>query len=402
MQSASDAFHEAVYEKSPEERILMRFAGSTFFTNEDIQISGGVTVSEAINYEEELTIGACLSSVLEATIINDHRLLSGYRFGDCAVSLGVRTHVDQLDATSANCQMILAYGNEKQVLFEGYIQQPYLRISGVVMKNVQPPFPVYGLLADGRQIYCVSEEGKVWTGTWLDMSVWNDFSGKRWNEVSKITWDAMRGGFLENASVMTLNAFMENKMKRFAAGRRGVAYNAGIAHEFTPGGLMKTFEYVSLGVFRMDIPTKRRTDYIKIQSYDQMIAFDTDASSFLNSLTYPITIKQILHQLCGHVGVPLATTGDFINSGITFTENPITKEDVTCKDILGWIAQAACTVARMTRDGELELAWFGDREVTLPMNQYFDIDVTEREVEQIDALQIASPEDGIDITVGGS
>ena len=399
---ASDAFHAAVYENSPEERILLRFSDNTFLTNEDIQVSGGVSISEAVNYEEELTLGGCLSSVLEATIINDHRLLSGYTFGDCAVSLGVRTQIMRTEATQGNCSLIIGYGEPGELRVEGFGVEPYLRVNGDPALGDQPPFPVYALLAEGRQIYCIGKDGKTWTAKWLDRHDWQDYEQTPWDDLSGTTWDEMLGGFLIDGKTLELSGFMQRKMRRYAKARRAVALNGAVAHDVSPEGTVKRFEYVPLGVFRMDIPTKRKTDFISVHSYDRMTAFNVDASLFLSSLTFPVTVKQMLHRLCAYVKIPLATIGDFLNSEVTFSQNPIIRSDVTCRDILGWIAQLACTIARMTRYGELELTWFGEQEVTLPMNRYFDIDVTERDVNKIDALQIASASEGIDITVGGA
>lgn len=401
MHNASEAFHRAVYENSPEERILLRFADGTFLSNEDIQVSGGVTITEAINYEEELTIGACLSSTFEATIINDHRLLSGYDFGECRVSLGVRTDTGRMEGTDGNCIAALNYGAERTATFTGHSQKPYLRMDGQATQGEQPGFPVQAILIDGHTVYCIGSAGQVWKATWLDASIWNDYSSTKWQNLADKTWDRMRGGTLYSGEIVPLNAYMTYKAKRLASAHRGIWYNADVLHEFTPDGNVKRFEYVPMGVFLMDIPKKRRTDYIEVQSYDRMTKFDEDASDFLATLNFPLTMKSLFQAIASYYNVPIATTGDFINSGITWTENPITDDNVTGKDILGWIAQAACTIARMTRGGELELAWFGSQSVTVPKNQYFDIDVTERDVGAIESLQIASPSDGIDVTVGG-
>ena len=93
MYSASAQFHNAVFGNSPVERVLFKFADGTIFTNEDIHIGNGLKVIEAVNLEEELTIGACPASSLDVTVMNYHGLLSGFAFGEAEVSLGVRTNV---------------------------------------------------------------------------------------------------------------------------------------------------------------------------------------------------------------------------------------------------------------------------------------------------------------------
>lgn len=399
MQSVSEAFRAAVRSDSPEERILMRFADGTFFTNEDVLVNGGIKIEEAINYEEELTIGACLSSTLETTVANDHRLLSDYGFGECEVSLSVCTQTTPIEPTEANCRTAIKYGDIKEAIFEGYSTTPYLRIGGGVAAPLQPDFAVYAMLTVGQTLYCIGAEGQIWTAVWVDMAIWSDYSETPWAEMEDVTWDEALGGYLFGGSMIYINDFMTRKMASWAAMRRGLAYNAGICYEFMRTSV-KRFEYVPLGIFEIDTPEKRRTDSISIQSYDRMTKFDADAAPLLASLTWPVTIAGLLKAICEWAGVPLATQGAFINSSIAFSENPISG-DVTLRDILGWIAEAACAVARMTRDGELELAWFGETEVSLPLNQVFDQDVTERDVSPIDSLQIAAPGEGISVVVGG-
>ena len=155
MYPVSSKFHDAVYQtvQAGSERIRMRF-GDTLFTNEDIHMNSGITLIEAANLEEELTIGACVSSNLSGTVINFHRLLDGFAFGACEVSLGIRTETAVFSnppSSNPNTYAIFRYGDTNQVCFSGHSEEPYLRVDGAA-PTVQPPFPVYSIYIEGHTI----------------------------------------------------------------------------------------------------------------------------------------------------------------------------------------------------------------------------------------------------------
>ena len=134
-----------------------------------------------------------------------------------------------------------------------------------------------------------------------------------------------------------------------------------------------------------------------------MVKFDVSADAFLNSLSYPTTLKNIFTSLCAHVGVP-ASMADFPNSGKTFDSPLFRTQDVLCREVLQWIAEAACSFARISRSGVCELAWFTDTNVTFNKTansaDYYNAVVSEYQVAKIDKLQVAASEKDIGVIVG--
>lgn len=134
-----------------------------------------------------------------------------------------------------------------------------------------------------------------------------------------------------------------------------------------------------------------------------MVKFDVSADAFLNSLSYPTTLKNIFTSLCAHVGVP-ASMADFPNSGKTFDSPLFRTQDVLCREVLQWIAEAACSFARISRSGVCELAWFTDADVTFNKTansaDYYNAVVSEYQVAKIDKLQVAASEKDIGVIVG--
>lgn len=418
----SNDFVKAVYSMNPSTRILFKF-GDTILTNEDIDLSQGVKVMEPLNLQEELTIGACPSATLDTTIMNQHGLLSDFEFGECEVSLSVRTNMENKNLIEANATTTMRYDSGSDVIFSGYINEPYLTVNGAAT-TAQPPFPVYSILTVDNTVYCISKEGEIWTALWVDGEIWNTLSNASWNDVSKFLWDNVQGVLIPFDDINTwnslssyiwdemkdyiwgnfvkpsvMNEFMTNKLKGWAKNLRGMSFDGNILHEFYPSGLIEKYEYAKLGVFIVDTPKKRRINLISISSLDRMRKFDTIADDFLDSLVYPKSLESIFSDLCNFVGVPRATIS-FMNSSRIFNEAPMRTENVSAREVLGWIAEASCSYARMTRDGEVELTWFGVDNTTIPMNQYFSIDIAEFEVSKIDKLQIAGTETDIGAIIG--
>ena len=163
------------------------------------------------------------------------------------------------------------------------------------------------------------------------------------------------------------------------------------------------YEYVPLGVFISEKPDRLKPKKISITAHDRMVKFDVSADAFLNSLSYPTTLKNIFKALCAHVGVP-ASTADFPNSGKTFDSPLFRTQDVLCREVLQWIAEAACSFARISRSGVCELAWFTDTNVTFNKTatsaDYYNAVVSEYQVAKIDKLQVAASEKDIGVIVG--
>lgn len=357
MYSASTAFRNAVYKNSPLEQVIFKFKDGTILTNEDIHVNNGIKVLESFNLEEELTIGTCLASTLDVTVMNGHRLLSDYGFGEAEVMLGICT--EQTKAASGNelCRVVVGSN-----VYTGHASTPYLRVNGSAASS-QPNFPVCAIVVDNGTVYSISEIGSVYPSSAVP------------------------------------NEFMRMKLTEWAFEGLGLYFSGNTLYECHADGTTEKYEFVPLGVFDIKTPVKRKIDLIAINAEDKMARFDVIADEFLDGLTYPITLGEIYSQLCDFVGVATVTTS-FINSTRSFEASPVLTQNITARDILSWIAEAACSIARMTRDGKVELAWFNNTSVSIPMDQYFSIEVAEYDVPSINKLQVSGSETDIGVIIG--
>lgn len=398
MYKVSKEFSKAVYSRGVIVRPLIRFLNdNTFLTGEDIQLSGGLTVTEYLNTEEDLTIGCAPSSQLQTTILNVGGFLDDFSYGECKVFLGARVSENAWSRGNSTCTAILGYGTSKAIRFDAYPEPPYLKTNNTE-SNVQPPEALQSILIYGNAFYGILPSGDVWYALWdgsklvtLDVSTWDDLRTTTWDEIAKKRW-------LDFSSLAELSPFMKTKLKKWKG--KGFWYDSEICYDFQNTKVEK-YEYVPLGVFIADTPAKRRTLMVNLTAQDRMKKFDQDATSWWNSLNWPLTVKQILNLMCSQVGVPLGTSGDFLNSSRRFATAPLVAEALTYRDILRWIAGGSGGYARFTRDGYLELAWFDTQPIDIPQNQYFsDYEISEYTVPQISGMQILNATDDLGVLLG--
>lgn len=147
------------------------------------------------------------------------------------------------------------------------------------------------------------------------------------------------------------------------------------------------FEYVPLGVFKGLRPDKVRGKLIEFTAHDRMSLFGKPAESFTDGLTFPCTLGQIYTKLCDFCGVGYVSA-TFPNSDKTFDKNPLEDTDYTCREILGYIAEAAGSYARMSRDGAVELVWFENAYYIIDKTTWFEITESEFLTPPIDKLEV--------------
>ena len=168
-----------------------------------------------------------------------------------------------------------------------------------------------------------------------------------------------------------------------------------------------------MGVFVIDIPTKRRVQLVTATGYDQMQLLDTICDSWWSGLNWSggITLSALLTSMANQLGVKVstATASAILNSSVSYTEAPFACVEVTYREVLEYIAEATGTIARFDRDGYLDLRFFsaakiGGNTVTINAdtvgNTCLDIDIAEYQAAAIDLLKVKIAEDDIGVAVG--
>lgn len=125
-------------------------------------------------------------------------------------------------------------------------------------------------------------------------------------------------------------------------------------------------KYIKLGIFTV---TKQTSDgeYTSYEAYDRMYKADMP---YFSDMAFPSTDKAILNEICGKLGISLATN---IATAHTINDKP---QGYTYREIIGYMAMLQGCNAVINADGNLELRWYKDSGYVLDGHKYYQQGVT--------------------------
>lgn len=125
-------------------------------------------------------------------------------------------------------------------------------------------------------------------------------------------------------------------------------------------------KYIKLGIFTV---TKQTSDgeYTSYEAYDRMYKADMP---YFSDMTFPSTDKAILNEICGKLGISLATN---IATAHTINDKP---QGYTYREIIGYMAMLQGCNAVINADGNLELRWYKDSGYVLDGHKCYQQGVT--------------------------
>lgn len=125
-------------------------------------------------------------------------------------------------------------------------------------------------------------------------------------------------------------------------------------------------KYIKLGKFTV---TKQTSDgeYTSYEAYDRMYKADMP---YFSDMAFPNTDKAILNEICGKLGISLATN---IATTHTINDKP---QGYTYREIIGYMAMLQGCNAVINSDGNLELRWYKDSDYVLDGHKYYQQGVT--------------------------
>ena len=350
MYSASAAFHNAVVANNVVTRLLMQFPDGTFLTGEDVK---NIHITYPMNEETELVMGKCVSSELSTDILNYDALLNDFSYGECKLSLGVQLTTDTWSKPAGSVTVVSNYGSSQAVTITARVQQPFILVNNTA-STIQPTFAPTCLVLLNNILYA-GDGVHLWAAT-------------------------LSGTTLTAKSID--NAIIASKLSRWKY--QGLCYQNSKSYEFSADGV-KTFEFVPLGTYFINKPEKRKTSVVQCTALDAMQKFNVNVDDWWAGLKWPLTRSQLLVSLCNYVGVTLKSS-TFLGSSTSIASAPMAGNGLIGSDALGWIAESACSYARMSRDNELELVWFSTQNITVQYN--FGDAPAEYETPAIDVLHI--------------
>ena len=122
-----------------------------------------------------------------------------------------------------------------------------------------------------------------------------------------------------------------------------------------------------VGVFYAEKPTRTKRNSYKVTAYDTMSKLDADFSGWLraNQAQFPKTIWQLVQLACQRAGVTLAGISLPING--SYSVQAFYADDLTCRQIISWAAEAAGCYAHMNADGKLQFLTYTDKRSTVKL-----------------------------------
>ena len=323
--AVSQNFTTAVKDITARKSCLVLFS-DLFFSTSDFTDSG-VTFSQFFNTSDDLTWGDTPSDTISFGVVANGAL-SGYGFGKAQAYLGVQTGITSDIVTSA-CNAFITVNSRGYMAKSDGLYRSGTKIDNGVYKS---------LISDGTTVWAVGESSAV--------SV-TDATG--------------------TVSAYTPNRFMAQKLQSGLSAVFNASDGSGSIWEAVNADgtswVEHQMEYVPFGQYNVVKPRSTAGDTVVIQdAYDNMSLFDRDATAFIDSLTFPITLSGIYTALCDFVGVSYASS-TFTYSTESYASSPFSENSCTCRDILWWIAEKARRVAHCDRIGRMDLMEFGSSAV---------------------------------------
>ena len=135
--------------------------------------------------------------------------------------------------------------------------------------------------------------------------------------------------------------------------------------------------WIPCGYFTIDEPP-RALSTITISALDRIILFDKTVD--ISKLSFPMTVADLLNKICTICGVTLATDITRLpNKDYQITAYP-EGQDLTYRTLLQWCAALTGTCAFMNYDGNLELKWYEQTDLTISPSERYNSDMQENDV----------------------
>ena len=114
-----------------------------------------------------------------------------------------------------------------------------------------------------------------------------------------------------------------------------------------------------IGVFTCDKPEKTGANKYKVTAYDNVTLLDADVTEWLNSLTFPITIKDFAIALAAKCGLELANEPRLNKD---YQVQKFTGSGVKARDLMKMVCSASGCFCNADANGKLFFDWYKKNE----------------------------------------
>ena len=317
----------------------------------------GATFTHSAGESEDITIGNAISQVMSGTLLNPDGLLDGLAFSkNVKAFIGVETATEAAtipEGASAYVEFAPLGGTVHSHYAIGsvaYADGDVIRDMGEEITSISAlPYlagHIYFWTASGACLYFDETEGYVPPAG----GTYTYATDPRWHYVADISTTGW-GDFMQGKYANTPQSLlMDGTRKYFVAGSKPTIYTWDIEN-----GTKTTWQYVPMGIFDMSAVSVSGFAYT-FEAYDRMIAFDADATDWVQSLdfTNSKTVSGLVGELMTEMGFTYSIPASAVNTSLAISKNPITDYSVSYRQILAWLAETMGCNVRMSRTGSVE------------------------------------------------
>ena len=155
--------------------------------------------------------------------------------------------------------------------------------------------------------------------------------------------------------------------------------------------------YKTMGLFTV-ANIKKNRNKATLTAYDNVYALEASADSWLASLTFPKTLKELTNSMTVKTSITIRLPEDSFSS-FTVNQNFITN-NVSYRQILSFIGQLTNRFFVATTTGAIEGQRYTTSATVIDNSKYISLTVDENAIDPIDRLQIQSTHDDIGYVAG--
>ena len=350
------------------------------------EVQENLTLSQSVNTGSELTLGSACASELSFDVLDYNGTIQNTDIAGKEFHFWIAAQTSQqskLDVyRTARKDIILPYDTW---VFGGDSRNPYLSVwkDHVQMDNVpQPDKPVKALFYVDGNLYCGHDESPYVTAYSVSET-----------QITKLSSPSLSAFQIEQVI-----GFCGQSASWALSGELLKEYSKEYSNQIVSDFVENTFTLQTMGFYIAEKPERKNERVISVKAYDRMTKFDVPVAEWFSELSFPISLKSLLQSLCSEVGIPLVNV-TFPNQDYQVSKT-IEADDITGREMLQWIAEAAARFAYITPTGSLTLSWYTDLGYITDYTQYFDLSFSDYQVQKIDKVQIKVTENDIGVIVG--
>lgn len=162
---------------------------------------------------------------------------------------------------------------------------------------------------------------------------------------------------------------------------------------FTLYEVTEAGEERKLGVFIGEVPQKKSANVLSLTAYDRVTLLDRDVTEFLAGLTgWPYSLWELAVLVGAYCGVSLGDTE--IPNG-SYPVKAFTAGGITARQVMQWIAEAACCFCRADSEGVLRFGWYEESGTVYTPLDYYHLSLADYVTAPIERVRIRAKEEDV-------